>query len=107
MLNDFHAIVSHFNFCLTLQRTPVKKAKNSATASSSTNDAGEKFWELDDKKRVSVRSFRGKTFVDIRAFYDGKDGKPQPGKQGITLQLTQWRKLLDVAEDITKELESQ
>lgn len=93
---------------LTLQRTPVKKAKTSspgASAASTTNDAGEKYWELDSKKRASVRSFNGKTFVDIREFYL-KDGQWLPGKKGITLQLAQFRKLLEVADDITKELDS-
>lgn len=85
----------------------MKKAKTTAAASSSstTNEDGVKCWELDQKKRASVRSFGGKTFVDIREFYL-KDGKWSPGKKGITLQLAQFRKLLEVADEITKELES-
>lgn len=83
----------------------MKKAKTSASAKSSTNDSGEKYWALDEKKRVSVSTFKGKARVDIREFYL-KDNKWNPGKKGISLPLDQWRKLLDIADDVTKALES-
>jgi len=37
--------------------------------------------QIDDKKRISVRKFKGKTYVDIREFYE-KDGEQLPGKKG-------------------------
>lgn len=91
-----------------MQRTPVKKVKTSdaVAESSSTNERGEPYWQLDDKKRVSVASFQGKTRVDIREFYS-KDGKLLPGKKGIGLQPAQWRKLLEIAEEVTKALDAQ
>jgi len=38
-------------------------------------------FQLTDKRRVSVRDFRGKLYVDIREFYE-KDGEYLPGKKG-------------------------
>ncbi|KAL4471728.1 hypothetical protein ABPG74_008621 [Tetrahymena malaccensis] len=60
-------------------------------------DDGSLYFELDDKKRVSVRKFKGKIYVDIREFYE-KDGEMLPGKKGISLNLQNWeqfRKLID------------
>ena len=40
--------------------------------------------KLDDKKRITVRKFKGKLLVDIREFYNDK-GEMKPGKKGIAL----------------------
>ncbi|KAF8658328.1 hypothetical protein AX16_002095 [Volvariella volvacea WC 439] len=53
---------------------------------------GEKYVELANKRRVTVRKFKGSTYVDIREFY-GSDGKENPGKRGISLTLEQWNTL--------------
>uniref|UniRef100_A0A7N0TX74 Transcriptional coactivator p15 (PC4) C-terminal domain-containing protein n=1 Tax=Kalanchoe fedtschenkoi TaxID=63787 RepID=A0A7N0TX74_KALFE len=55
--------------------------------------------ELSGKRRVSVRSWQGKIWVDIRDFYE-KDGKVLPGKKGITLNMDQWNILRDHIEEI-------
>ena len=79
---------------------PSKKAKT--TAKTSTSGSGkEPEFVLDKNRLVRVRSFKGKTYVDIRVYYE-KDGELLPGKQGISLTTQQWRKLLDSAEDINK-----
>lgn len=80
------------------QRTPAKKAKK-------TNESEEPFWELDNYKRVTIREFRGKTFIDIREFYQ-KDGQQLPGKKGITLSPALWKKLMEHSEDITKTIDA-
>ncbi|KAF5370667.1 hypothetical protein D9758_001817 [Tetrapyrgos nigripes] len=75
------------------------KVKN---ASKSTNNdpkilmssEGEKYVDLGKKKRTTVRSFKGKTFIDIREFY-GDDGNEKPGKKGISLSPEQWEALKD------------
>lgn len=57
--------------------------------------------ELDSKKSVTVRQFNGTNLVDIREFYIDKVTKERkPGKKGIALTESSWKKLLDVLRDI-------
>lgn len=42
------------------------------------------FSQISKNKKVSVRSFKGKTYVDIREFYV-KDGKTLPTRKGTPL----------------------
>ncbi|KAF7321361.1 RNA polymerase II transcriptional coactivator [Mycena kentingensis (nom. inval.)] len=82
-----------------------------------TNDTGEKYIELGTKghKRVTVRSFKGSTLIDIREFYVDK-ARPivqhmlttdqptrlqatdeiKPGKKGIALSVEQYNALKGV-----------
>ncbi|RLN08198.1 RNA polymerase II transcriptional coactivator KIWI-like [Panicum miliaceum] len=50
--------------------------------------------EISKNKKVSVRSWKGKVYVDMREFYV-KDGKTLPTRKGISLQLDQWKTLRD------------
>ncbi|KAG2659033.1 RNA polymerase II transcriptional coactivator KIWI-like [Panicum virgatum] len=50
--------------------------------------------EISKNKKVSVRSWKGKVYVDMREFYV-KDGKTLPTRKGISLQLDQWKILRD------------
>ncbi|KAG1828984.1 transcriptional Coactivator p15-domain-containing protein [Suillus variegatus] len=55
-----------------------------------TSSEGERYVHLGQKKRVTVREFKGKILVDIREFY-GKDKEDEkPGKKGISLNADQW-----------------
>lgn len=89
-------------FFWILQRTPAKKTKTESTSSGQKTKEGIVF-DLDSKKRVTVREFKGKTYIDIREFYE-KDGQLLPGKKGIALQPEQWRKLIGMADDINSAL---
>lgn len=80
---------------MCLQRTPVKKAKKEKESDGST------IFELTNNRRVTVRSFKGKVYVDIREFYL-KDGDWLPGKKGIALSPEQWNSLLEKSDDIGK-----
>lgn len=59
--------------------------------------------ELSRTRKVSVRMWQGKIFVDIREFYT-KDGKQMPGKKGISLSLDQWEVLRNHVEEVDKEI---
>ncbi|KAG2750237.1 transcriptional coactivator p15, partial [Suillus brevipes Sb2] len=55
-----------------------------------TSSEGEKYVQLGQKKRVTVREFKGKILVDIREFYGKDQDDEKPGKKGISLNLDQW-----------------
>lgn len=83
-------------------RTPAKKSKSEAGSSGGgKNDSGESEWMLDKSKKVTVREFKNKVYVDIREFYE-KDGKQLPGKKGISLAIPLWKKLLEISEEVTE-----
>lgn len=41
---------------------------------------GDHYWEISKMRRVTVSTFRGKTMVNIREYYE-KDGQELPGKK--------------------------
>lgn len=58
-----------------------KLATATASNSSTKTDAnGDKYWEISKMRRVNVSSFRGRTMVNIREYYE-KDGQELPGKK--------------------------
>lgn len=58
-------------------------------------------WVLDKQRHVRINEFKGRKLIDIREYYE-KDGKTLPGKKGISLSITQWKNLLEVAKEITE-----
>ncbi|KAF6203477.1 hypothetical protein GE061_001808 [Apolygus lucorum] len=91
------------------KKQPAKKAKtdSKSKSSSSTGDSDEKVFELGGNKRVTVREFRGKLYVDIREFYcDKNSGDMKPGKKGVSLPVNLWRKLCDVREEIDEAIKN-
>nr|CAH0106615.1 unnamed protein product [Daphnia galeata] len=61
-------------------------------------------WQLDKQRTLKVRSWKGKTFIDIREYYE-KDGEQLPGKRGISLSVAQWGKLKSILPEVDKALE--
>ncbi|OWZ36855.1 hypothetical protein C347_00210 [Cryptococcus neoformans AD2-60a] len=58
------------------------------------NDDGEEFFKLSEYRRLTVRTFKGKTLVDIREMYkDKSSGALKPGSKGISLTAEQWEVL--------------
>ena len=51
-------------------------------------------WSLGANKMLRVKQFKGKTYIDIREFYEDKDtGEKKPGKKGIMINVEQWGKI--------------
>ena len=62
-------------------------------------------FKLDDKKRVTVKKFKGKLLIDIREFYDD-GGKMKPGKKGIALSHDNWNKLKEFMDQIDESIDN-
>ncbi|XP_067626137.1 RNA polymerase II transcriptional coactivator [Eurosta solidaginis] len=86
-------------------KTPAKKSKtgNGKGASGSSGDNHNGPWTLEKLRQVRINEFKGRRMVDIREFYE-KNGEILPGKKGISLQPNQWKKLIELAPEITKAL---
>nr|BAN21015.1 RNA polymerase II transcriptional coactivator [Riptortus pedestris] len=78
---------------------PKPAAKKAKTSTAKDDD--EPSWAIDTKRFVKVREFKGKVMVDIREYYDA-GGEMKPGKKGICLSVQQWRKLVDVIDEVDK-----
>ncbi|KAJ4844368.1 hypothetical protein Tsubulata_029732 [Turnera subulata] len=99
------------------RQAPPKKASKT----DSSDDADEiVVCEISKNRRVTVRNWQGKVWIDIREFYN-KDGKLLPGKKGtilalysvlieivvqrgISLSVDQWNILRDNVGEIDKAL---
>ncbi|KAF2227958.1 transcriptional Coactivator p15-domain-containing protein [Elsinoe ampelina] len=88
---------------------PAKRGKSSTASAPGTalggND-GEMYWELSNNRRVSITSFKGKSMVNIREYYE-KDGKQLPGKKGIAMPMEQYEVLLGLLPQIEDTLKKQ
>ncbi|KAF2495440.1 PC4-domain-containing protein [Lophium mytilinum] len=83
--------------------TKKAKATSSGPPEQHKDSDGQPYWELGTKNRVSIAEFKGKTFVNIREYYE-KDGKWLPGKKGIMLPPEQYTILLAALPQIEKVL---
>ncbi|PYH97782.1 PC4-domain-containing protein [Aspergillus ellipticus CBS 707.79] len=81
-----------------------KDSSGSGLAKTNTNmgkldSNGDHYWELSKMRRLTVSSFRGKTMVNIREYYE-KDGQQLPGKKGISLPVDQFSSLVILLPEI-------
>ena len=62
---------------------------------------------LDNKKRLTLRKFKGKLLIDIREYYyDKMDGTFKPGKKGIALNKENWDNIKKHISDIDEGIEN-
>ena len=54
-------------------------------------------------RRVTVNTYQGNVYVNIREYYE-KDGKQLPGKKGIALSTEQWSELVKHIADVSAEV---
>jgi hypothetical protein len=60
------------------------------------------YFPLSEKRFVGVRSFRGKTLVDVREFYTNDAGVLSPGSKGMSMTEAQFQGLCKHAEAVTR-----
>ncbi|KAJ5605894.1 hypothetical protein N7510_008675 [Penicillium lagena] len=83
-----------------------KKAKVSLRDTSKVDSNGDRYWEISKMRRVTVSSFRGKTLVNVREYYE-KDGQELPGKKGISMPVDQFAALVTLLPEIEQSLTQQ
>ncbi|KAF7418710.1 hypothetical protein HZH68_001363 [Vespula germanica] len=79
-----------------------KKPKKETKVVKESKDEDDTVWDLGNNRQVNVRDFKGKLFVDIREMYYDKAGDLKPGKKGICLNMTQWRKFMSIVEEVDR-----
>ncbi|KAJ5964639.1 ssDNA-binding transcriptional regulator [Penicillium vulpinum] len=81
-----------------------KKAKvNNNTVEAKTDSNGDRYWEISNMRRVTISSFRGKTQVNVREYYE-KDGQQLPGKKGISMPVDQFAVIISILPGIEQAL---
>jgi len=82
------------------------EVQNEDNLSWTTDSDGNKWAQIQSaKKRITVKTFKGKQYVDVRAFYDA-NGTMKPTKKGISLTVDEWNFVVDNFEEITNTLDS-
>ena len=61
-------------------------------------------YALGSMRFANVSEFKGKKLVNIREYFTGKDGKPAPGKKGISLSIEQFKELVKVIPQLEGEI---
>jgi len=84
---------------------PVVKKAKASSGPGKLNDEGDMCFLLGARKKVTVRSWKGNTYVDIREFYE-KDGKELPGKKGVSLKAGDYGLLKDLIPHIDEALKN-
>ena len=63
------------------------------------------YYEMSEKRRVTITKFRGRARVDIREFYHGhQDGTLLPGKKGISMSHDEYLKFKSMIPAIDEEI---
>ncbi|KAL9003680.1 MAG: hypothetical protein Q9188_003461 [Gyalolechia gomerana] len=92
-------------------KTTAAKGKSAAAGAKKGGDDQGEFWEISDKRRITIDSFKGNMMVNIREYYEDKNtGNMMPGKKvlsslprlilGISLPLAQYSTLLTLLPEI-------
>ena len=64
---------------------------------------GNSFFDLNSKKKVFIKSYKGQKMVDIREVYD-KNGEMMFTAKGVCLTMDAWKTLKDLIPSIEREL---
>ncbi|KAH9251338.1 hypothetical protein BASA81_010749 [Batrachochytrium salamandrivorans] len=60
--------------------------------------------EVGNKRFVTVSQFKKQTLVQIREYYEDKDGELKPGKRGIALKVSEFDALKSLLPQIEQEI---
>ena len=57
---------------------------------------------LDDRRRLQINKFDNKCRVHIREYFTTEDGRKLPRRKGITLSISNWRKIAESVGEVNK-----
>lgn len=57
-------------------------------------------FNIQETRKATIRTLKGKVFVDLREHYFDKNGKSCPGKKGLCLTDDQFERIIEMAVDI-------
>ncbi len=66
-------------------------------------DHGELF-DISDIKKVQIKEFNNKIYVDFREFFQKRDGTYAPSKKGLSFTVEHWECFLSKIDEINKAL---
>ena len=79
------------------------KVETAAAKKAFVTDPGEKKWELERDRFITVSEFKGKKNIQIREYYKDKaTSELKPGKKGISLKPNEFKILLSLGDEIMK-----
>ncbi|KAB8215413.1 transcriptional Coactivator p15-domain-containing protein [Aspergillus novoparasiticus] len=99
IVNDEHPQLKRTKFTSSRSGATCDSDKRRTGATRNVDANGDRYWEISKMRRVTISSFRGKTLVNIREYYE-KDGQELPGKKGISLPIDQFASLVTLLPDI-------
>jgi len=70
------------------------------------NSESETVCELGGNKRLTVRKYMGKVMVDVREYYQNKNGEWAPGFKGLAFGREQWEIFVNHADQISATVET-
>ncbi|KAG0651825.1 RNA polymerase II transcriptional coactivator [Hyphodiscus hymeniophilus] len=88
---------------------PKSKRSKKAGVSKPKSDSEDKFWALSSgrtQRRVGISEFKSNKLINIREFYE-KDDEYLPGKKGISLNIDQYKLLLQAIPEINAALKEE
>ena len=80
IVNDEHPQLKRTKFTSSRSAAACDSDKRHTCVTGNIDANGDRYWEISKMRRVTISSFRGKTLVNIREYYE-KDGQELPGKK--------------------------
>ncbi|EEQ83505.1 hypothetical protein RJZ56_005672 [Blastomyces dermatitidis] len=69
------------------------------TSEKKIDSNGDFYWNISRFRRLTVSSFKGRTMVSVREYYE-KDGQELPGKKGISMPLEQFNAMVQLLPNV-------
>ncbi|KLJ12658.1 hypothetical protein EMPG_12331 [Blastomyces silverae] len=69
------------------------------TSEKKIDSNGDFYWNISRLRRLTVSSFKGRTMVSVREYYE-KDGQELPGKKGISMPLEQFNAMVQLLPNV-------